>query len=414
MATAAELLAKSNNRRSKERGKTVSAININEGKTAFKPVKSRCWDFNDTKELPQQSTNRRVVSKIEEADSPVSKTPSITNLKTQKIKKIENSNYFDETKSFFTSYSGLHKEILILLHNLCSHTGKNLTPPVTADYLSSQLGNNIATIRSAISRLKRRGAIELVDYKDGRSGWSRYKLDDNLFRDMSLLSKNNYRESQSDIVLTAKSVSTGKIGASLKTEKDNDEIPAEWRNIKLNSLNKVLSKYHNTFSIRQLISVYRSEGKKLSDKQIQDSIDQFSYGLNNFPEEGFYKRQKPVASLLEHLKEGRSFVEPRYLTNEDKIVYNIYKKLMVDLEENKMSEFSKWISTDKEKKEKYYKSKKGSTEHWDEKVFVMDAKKDFFDHQWSSYKKSRIKEFITDTERLAKFENIYKEESKEV
>ena len=44
----------------------------------------------------------------------------------------------------------------------------------------------------------------------------------------------------------------------------------------------------------------------------------------------------------------------------------------------------------------------------DEKVFVMDAKKDFLDHQWSSYKKSRIKEFITDTERLAKFENIYK------
>ena len=411
MATAAELLAKSNKRRSKERGKMVSSINSNDEKKSFKPVKSRCWDFNDTEEVVSKSTNRKVVSQIEDANSSVSKTPSIPNKQT---KKIENSNCFNSTKSFFTSYSGLHKEILILLHDLCSHTGRNLTPPVAADYLSSQLGNNITTVRTAISRLKRRGAIELVDYKDGRSGWSRYKLDDDLFRDMSLLSKNNYRESQGDIVLTAKSVSTSKIGAFSKKEKDNDDLPGEWKNIKLESLNKVLSIYHNTFSIRQLISVYRSEGKKLTAKQIQDSIDQFSYGLNNFPEEGFYKRQKPVASLLEHLKEGRAFVEPRYLTSEDKMVYNIYKKLMVDLEENKMGEFSKWISTDKEKKEQYYKAKKGSTEHWDERVFVNDAKKDFLENQWVSYKRSRVKEFITDSEMLIKFENIYKEESKEV
>ena len=53
------------------------------------------------------------------------------------------------------------KDILVLFHEICSNNGNNITPPITIQYIASNLSDKVGTILSFISFTT--GFFELID-----------------------------------------------------------------------------------------------------------------------------------------------------------------------------------------------------------------------------------------------------------
>jgi hypothetical protein len=164
----------------------------------------------------------------------------------------------------------------------------------------------------------------------------------------------------------------------------------DWQRFELTAIQKALAPHREHFGLQQLKSLYSVIPDTLRTDQIQSSLNHFAYGLTHFPQKGCYQRRVKVATLMETLKEGRVFVEPRYLTPEQQALVPIYRNLVQQCEREKSQHFQQWLSVDRDEKYRYYRTQTGSTEYYDERVFVEKAKKDFFEPYWVQKKQAAL------------------------
>jgi hypothetical protein len=111
-------------------------------------------------------------------------------------------------KSVFLELSGLQRKLLTILYFSCRKNGEKVTSPFSIQHLAESLKTTIGTTKNTIHRLVSKGLIEKYEFKNGRGGWTKYKLRNKTYNDML--------QNESDSKLVAQSQeSSSKVVAQL-------------------------------------------------------------------------------------------------------------------------------------------------------------------------------------------------------
>jgi hypothetical protein len=316
--------------------------------------------------------------------------------------------------------TGLQRKIIISLYKSTRINGGRVTQPMSREHLANLANLNKNSVKTTIARLKKKLLITLHECKDGRGGWARYEISKDLYSDinhhhsLSVLDTNieerahkRYTEHDTEHDTTSLS-SSSNINKSTTT----NELPNEWKSINLDCLKQaflITGLKAQFFGMSQLKTIYFSSENSLTANQVMESINHFSYGLINFSKEEPYSTMKnPGAILLKQLKNGDAWEEPKYLTESENALFEIYKNHSLIIEQEKNICFKSWLNTDRETKYAFYQSKISSTQFYDNKVFIEKAKKDFDENVWKSHKMEKALVILGEKNKnlLKRFEKI--------
>ncbi len=89
-----------------------------------------------------------------------------------------------EPNQSFASLVGLQRNALIFIYESCRLKGDLLSAPITIQNIADFLRTTTAAARKAIQRLENKGYINRAAYKDGRGGWSQYRLTNFIYNEL--------------------------------------------------------------------------------------------------------------------------------------------------------------------------------------------------------------------------------------
>jgi hypothetical protein len=75
-----------------------------------------------------------------------------------------------------SSVVGLQRKALLFLYESCRFLGSRITPPFAIQNIADGCKTSISATKKAIQRLIEKKILLRAEYKDGRSGWTRYEL----------------------------------------------------------------------------------------------------------------------------------------------------------------------------------------------------------------------------------------------
>ena len=107
---------------------------------------------------------------------------------------------------FFEELVGLQRKVLLHIFEMCVRTGSRITPPVAISNLAQSLETTVSAGRKAIQRLEEKKFINRSSFKDGRGGWTKYELKEELYK--SLLLDNRTGKLEPKLVQSRAKVST--------------------------------------------------------------------------------------------------------------------------------------------------------------------------------------------------------------
>ena len=191
-----------------------------------------------------------------------------------------------DTKSNFLTLVGLQKKIILFLYDNCKKIRSKETEPLSLEYLANQLNICLGSVKTTIRRLQVKNLIKRIDFKNGRGGWSRYEVPNELFSEIMQLEtehKINISRIQTKYK-TDTEVNTNFLSSSgnyihkttttedtQNTNQTQPKLPVEWQNIDIEPLSPIgFLKTH----LSQIASQ-----NKLSPEIVQDSIYAFAFDL---------------------------------------------------------------------------------------------------------------------------------------
>lgn len=95
--------------------------------------------------------------------------------------KLSQSEAKVEPNDAFSSLVGLQRNALLYIFDSCRFRGSKVSGPIVIQNLATPLNSTPAAIRKAIQRLEQKGCLQRVGYKDGRGGWTEYKVTDDIY-----------------------------------------------------------------------------------------------------------------------------------------------------------------------------------------------------------------------------------------
>lgn len=214
----------------------------------------------------------------------------------------------------FSACVGLQRNILFLFYSDCKISRSRETQEISLQHIADSLKIPIGSVKTSIRRLEEKKAIKRIRFKIGRSGWSSYTLEDNIYREIMQYETshkndtnrtqighktNTQPDTQSDT--SASSSSSFKDLKTTTTEETASATIYEWlKEIDIEPLRDF------GFSINTLRQLTPEQG--LTPDEIQESINAFAFDLI---ENGTAKTvNNPVSYLMKGLKKGIPYVPP--------------------------------------------------------------------------------------------------------
>jgi predicted transcriptional regulator len=204
-------------------------------------------------------------------------TKPVTKLET---KWVQTGNKVD-TKTRFSLVVGLQKSILISIYKDSKISRVKVTDPITLEYLSDQLKASKNSIKTTLKRLEKKELIIRNAFKNGRGGWTKYELPNDVYQEIMLL------ESQDK--LETKWVQTdNKVGTQPGTQPGTTRPSSSSININTTTTkteeNTSISEYVNFDSLKNygFNSHHFDQLFKINStpkESLQDSIDHFAFDL---------------------------------------------------------------------------------------------------------------------------------------
>ena len=243
----------------------------------------------------------------------------------------------------FASLSGLERELVIYLHELCVTNRSNQTTPISNAFLSTLFNKPMGTIKTSLRRVEAKTIIKRLEFLSGKGGFTIYELPDRIHQEISAYGKDH-------VLVTQKqsgnnSVTVREQEQPLLNLKDN-----EWRSLDLSPL---------SFIRLGMDHIAQLKNGTLTPEQVQDSINHFAYRLQN-PSPKDPKIEKPLNYFMATLKKGIPFARPDgFLSEEDQEQLRYIESLKKVKQEKEEREkelfdllFNAWIeklSTDEKK-----------------------------------------------------------------
>jgi hypothetical protein len=244
------------------------------------------------------------------------------------------------TKHNIFSLTGIQKQLLIFLYLSC----KKSCPHITEEFSLANIANTLkirpGSVKNSLRRLEEKHFIKNVMFKNGRGGWSKFELPDNIFRD--LLESEMEHKLDTNLTQTRHKLDTNApLSSSSYITTTTTDLNPEWDFDVTNFEKFGFTKSH----LRQLMSL-----NKISAKDIEQSLIEFSYDLeNNFLPN--IKTSK-INMLMGLFRAGQTYTSGNYRTEQEQLI-----KLMVErAEKRKKALFDEklmaWIDTLTENEER--------------------------------------------------------------
>ena len=213
------------------------------------------------------------------------------------------------TISAFQALSGLQKNIVLFIYDLCRIKGERITAPVSIEHLYLKLGSTRLSVQKSIQRLEQKLLLARKEFRSGRGGWTVYELPESVWNEI-------LQTETSDKLRT----NLGQTSDNPKTEPRTEprtSVPCSSSNLNINNTTtteldlwlSVPKNLEGRVSIRQLRDFVKQG--LISAEDLQSSLDGFAYDL----EKGSIKAKNgnPVAILIGAVKSG-GYISQSYLS----------------------------------------------------------------------------------------------------
>lgn len=209
------------------------------------------------------------------------------------------------------------------IFELSQNEPTNTTNNITRTEIMNCLNLSKDSVKTATRFLLRNYLMERIDFRPGKTGWSKFKITTNLYHELKFAYENK--------LLTPQKIEA-KLDSTLKKE-------ADWNNIDIESLESIgLNKKH----LLQL-------KHKNEPIVVQESIFHFAYGLKFNPKIKNY--ENPLSVLIGVLRKGEAWIEANYRSAQEIAQEKIIRTLQAQKERlEKLYEeafslaFSDWYS----------------------------------------------------------------------
>jgi len=206
----------------------------------------------------------------------------------------------------FKQLSGLQRTLVETIYYSCRAIGSKISHPMAISYLSEVAKASIGTTKNALNRLVKKGIISKENFKNGRGGWTEYRLADYFYSEMlQTISDSNLvangKQSGSKLVsqLVAEPVATAP--SSSNSNKLNtittEEGSSEWDGIQTPRILKDLGfgKGH----INQIKNKFQ-----YSPEEVQNFIEAYSHDIEIGKLLEKRKHISPIGYFFGALKNG--------------------------------------------------------------------------------------------------------------
>lgn len=198
-----------------------------------------------------------------------------------------------DTKTGFSSLVGLQREMAIFVYRACQYARSQETDPLTLEHVSKSLKIRIGSVKTTLRRLEEKNILERIEFRNGRGGWSKYRLPEVIFREMLHLETGHkldtnraqtghkvdtQPDTQPDTSLSSSSSSIDLQNLKTTTNEaelfksDTLSLSPEWQQVDISPLASM------GFTQSHLIQIIRQG--KLSAVETQDSINFYAFDLN--------------------------------------------------------------------------------------------------------------------------------------
>ena len=212
------------------------------------------------------------------------------------------------TRAPFSSLVGLQRAIIIFIYNECKIARSKTTESLTLEHLSSALKASCGCIKTTIQRLEAKGAVERVEFKNGRGGWSKYAIPDLLFQELLQYESNNklatnWQQQYNNLSHESTKPSTTSSDSNICIN-TTTTLPEDFKQIDFSALSEI------GFDESHVIQIYREYSQKpelsLSAEIVQNSINALAFDLkyNNVAND---LKRPPAVFLTYLLKKGQPY-----------------------------------------------------------------------------------------------------------
>jgi len=214
------------------------------------------------------------------------------------------------TNVSFIGLVGLQREIILFLFETLKITLDKITPPIAISHLAVSCKTTVFSAQKTLQRLGKAGLVERVEFKNGRSGWTRYSLNERIYGEI-------LQSESSDKLKTNLGQSSDKLKTQPRTELRTSApiVVVKELNTK-NTTNTeepcfvIPNELAGKVSRRQL-SEFVLDGK-ISEYDLQLSLDAFAYDLRNKLVSAKYSNN-PVGVLIGAIKNNGSYNSAKFV-----------------------------------------------------------------------------------------------------
>ncbi len=89
-----------------------------------------------------------------------------------------------ETNPTFSSLVGLQRKIVVFLFEMTSAARSSSTGPVTLEHLSYSCETSVSSVKKTLQRLETKSFFKRIEFKNGRGGWTKYELHNEVFQEL--------------------------------------------------------------------------------------------------------------------------------------------------------------------------------------------------------------------------------------
>ena len=152
-----------------ERSEFKVEPNRSQSEVKVEPIPESKWSQSEAKVESFKPTKKQSRAEVEPEPEP--KVESKWSQTEAKVESIAHS----------SSVVGLQKKTLTYLYESCRFSGSKISPPFAIQNIAAACGTSVSATKKALQRLEQKHFLRRAEYKDGRSGWTRYQLPDAVY-----------------------------------------------------------------------------------------------------------------------------------------------------------------------------------------------------------------------------------------
>ncbi len=187
---------------------------------------------------------------------------------------------------------GLQRKALVFLYESCRFSGSKTSLPFAIQNIAAACGTSVSATKKALQRLEQKQILYRTEYKDGRSGWTRYQLPDSIYGAML------HDESRAKLESNWSQCGV-KVGTKVEPEPE-PSAPSSSSSLRSIDLKTTTTEETNSAELRELNAPWQSidcsplaefrlgrgqiaqiaQSGRVTSEELQDSIYAFAFDLS--------------------------------------------------------------------------------------------------------------------------------------